>query len=148
MSSSKRVSSALPAPKPPTSLALTCIVPELASLTGTKPISIRDHTVIHPRAKLISAYGPITIGSTCIISERSTVGLQSLPHASQLEGVVLKDYVVVEVGAVVEARSVGEGSVIEINAKVGNGAVIGKVWVYAFSSPFFLFLSQRGREYY
>jgi dynactin 6 len=138
MSSSKRVSTAPAAPKPPTSIASTCVVPDLASLAGTKPISIRDHTVIHPRAKLTSVYGPVTIGSTCIIGERSIIGLQSPSDASQPDGVVLKDYVVVEVGAVVEAKSVGEGTVIEINAKVGKGAVIGKVRIFAFWSPFYV----------
>ena len=42
---------------------------------------------------------------------------------------MLEDYVVVEVGAVVEARRVGEGSVIEVNAKVGKGVVMGKVCI-------------------
>lgn len=32
----------------------------------------------------------------------------------------------IEVGATVEARRVGEGSVIEVNAKVGKGAILGK----------------------
>ena len=40
---------------------------------------------------------------------------------------IIEDYVVLEVGAVVEAKRVGEGSIIEINATVGKGAVIGKV---------------------
>ena len=35
--------------------------------------------------------------------------------------------VVVEVGAVVEAKRIGEGCVIEVNAKIGKGAVVGKV---------------------
>lgn len=43
---------------------------------------------------------------------------------------ILEDYVVLEVGAVVEAKQVGEGSIIEINAKVGRGAVIGKVGLF------------------
>ena len=33
----------------------------------------------------------------------------------------------IEVGAIVEAKSVGEGSVIEVNAKIGKGAILGKV---------------------
>lgn len=42
--------------------------------------------------------------------------------------------VVVDVGAVVEARRVGEGSVVEIGARIGRGAVVGKVCCY-FISP-------------
>lgn len=70
----------------------------------------------------------MTVGKACILNERSTVGLQSPPN-DQLEGVVIEDCVVVEVGAIVEAKRVGEGSIIEINARVGKGAVIGKVSV-------------------
>ena len=35
--------------------------------------------------------------------------------------------VVVEAGAVVEAKIVGDGCVIEVNARIGKGAVLGKV---------------------
>jgi dynactin-6 len=103
-------------------------ISDLALLVGTKLITIRSDTVIHPRAKLISSYAPVTIGKACILSERSAVGLQS-PSSDQPEGVVVEDCVVVEVGAIVEAKRVGEGSIIEINARVGKGAVIGKVCV-------------------
>lgn len=65
------------------------------------------------------------MGSTCILSERSCLGLQSVSDG-QVGGVVLEDGVVLEVGAVVEAQKVGEGSLIEVNAKVGKNAVIGK----------------------
>lgn len=34
---------------------------------------------------------------------------------------------VIEVGARVEAKSVGEGCIIEVNAKIGKGVVLGKV---------------------
>jgi len=40
--------------------------------------------------------------------------------------VIIEDGVTLEVGAVVEAKRVGQGSVIEINAKVGKGATVGK----------------------
>lgn len=32
----------------------------------------------------------------------------------------------VEPGAIVEARRIGEGSVIEVNSKIGKGAILGK----------------------
>lgn len=78
--------------------------------------------------KLISSLAPLTVGKACILSERSAVGLQS-PSNDQPEGVVIEDCVVVEVGAIVEAKRVGEGTIIEINARVSKGAVIGKVSV-------------------
>jgi dynactin-6 len=82
---------------------------------------------VHPRAKLNSSYAPIKIGSNCIISERSSVGLQSATSEDQSEGVVIENGVIIEAGASVEARTIREGSVVEINARVGKGAVIGKV---------------------
>lgn len=128
MSTTKRSATAPAAPKPPISLAPAISISDSASLVGTKLITIQSDTVIHPRAKLISSYAPVTVGKACILSERSAVGLQSLSN-DQLEGVVIEDCVVVEVGAIVEAKRVGEGSIIEINARVGKGAVIGKVSV-------------------
>lgn len=52
-------------------------------------------------------------------------------------GVVLERGVVVETGAVVEGR-VGEGTVVEVGAKVGRGSVIGKVssWIFLFNFSF------------
>ncbi|CZR57123.1 uncharacterized protein PAC_07012 [Phialocephala subalpina] len=125
--SNKRQSMMPPAPKPPTSLSSSIVIAEHASLTGTKLIMIGSNTVIHPRAKLNSAYAPITIGSTCIISERSQIGILKEPEdEEEAEPVVIENGVVVEVGAIVEARRVGEGSVIEVNARIGKGAVLGK----------------------
>lgn len=51
------------------------------------------------------------------------------------EGVVLGRGVIVEQGAAVEAVVVGEGSVVEVRARVGRGCVVGKVsnailWVH------------------
>lgn len=40
---------------------------------------------------------------------------------------MIQNGVVIEVGAVVEAKTVGEGTVIEVQAKIGKGAVLGKV---------------------
>jgi dynactin 6 len=127
MSSSKRASTAPPAPKPPVRFAPALVIAENAALTGTNLISIGLNTVIHPRTKLNSTYAPISIGSNCIIGERSQIGLQSAPSDSQRDGVAIENGVVVETGAVVEARKVGEGSVIEINTKIGKDAIIGKV---------------------
>jgi len=127
MSTSKRQSTMPAAPKPPTTLASSLVIAENASLTGTYLISLGPNTVVHPRTKFNSTYAPITVGSICIISERSQIGLQSEAVGDEDEGVVIENGVVVEVGAVVEAKRIGEGSVIEVNAKIGKGAVLGKV---------------------
>ncbi|PBP25343.1 transferase hexapeptide domain protein [Diplocarpon rosae] len=123
---SKRQSMMPPPPKPPTNLSSSLVIADQATLVGTKLITLGSDTVIHPRAKLNSGYGFITVGSNCIVSERSQIGLQSDPPGDEQYGVVLENAVVVEVGATVEARRVGEGTVVENNARIGKGAVLGK----------------------
>jgi tetrahydrodipicolinate N-succinyltransferase len=54
------------------------------------------------------------------------IGYQSAPVSAR-DGLLIDDSVVIEAGAIVEARSVGEGCVIDVNARVGKGAVLGKV---------------------
>jgi dynactin-6 len=125
MSSSRRPG-ATAHPKPPTSFAPGLIISDTAFVIGSKLITIGDHTVVHPRAHVASYFGPTTVGTGCILGERCYVGLQS-PLPEQPEGVLLGDYVIVEIGAVVEARRVGEGSILETNSKVCKGAVLGKV---------------------
>ena len=115
------------APKPPTSLASTLVIADNASLTGTHLITMGSNTIVHPRTKFNSTFAPIQVGSSCIISERSLIGLQSEPTEDEREGVAIDNGVIVEVGATVEAKRIGEGCVIEVNAKIGKGVVIGKV---------------------
>lgn len=125
--SSKRSSLVPAGPKPPTSLSSSITIADHAQLTGVHLITIRSQSVIHPRCKIISTYAPVTISAQCIVSERSSLGLLSAPSSSNTTGVFLEERVVVEVGAIVEAERVGEGSVIECNSRIGKGAVIGKV---------------------
>ncbi|RDW94659.1 trimeric LpxA-like protein [Coleophoma crateriformis] len=127
MSSSKRASTMPAGPKPPTSLASTLIIADNATLTGTNLITIGASTIVHPRTRISCVHAPVTIGSSCILSERSSIGFQSSPSGEdQGRGVVIENGVVVEIGAIVEASRIGEGSLIEVNAKVGKGAVLGK----------------------
>lgn len=111
-------------PKAPLTFPSQITLSDLASLSGTQQITLRSHTVIHPRAKLNSAYGTVNIGQTCIISERSSIGL--LSRSSSQDGVTLADSVIVEVGATIEGASVGEGTVVETNAHIHPGAVVGR----------------------
>ncbi|KAL3419657.1 Dynactin subunit 6 [Phlyctema vagabunda] len=125
MSSSKRAST-MPAQKPPTSLSSTLVIADNASVTGTHRITLGSSTVVHPRTRLSSVYGTITVGNNCILSERSMIGLQSVPTGGEQQGVEIENGVVIENGAVVEGRRIGEGCLIEVNAKIGKGAVLGK----------------------
>jgi dynactin-6 len=88
--------------KPPTTLSSTILISEGAQLIGTHPIHIGDHTVLHPRCRILLA-------------------------APDEKGLVVEDYVVVEMNAVVEARRIGEGTVVEVGVKVGKAADVGKV---------------------
>ncbi|KAI9648938.1 hypothetical protein NHQ30_001504 [Ciborinia camelliae] len=124
---SKRASMLPPPPKPPTSFSSNITIADHASLIGTHLITIRGHTILHPRTKLNSSFAPITMGVQCVIGERSSIGMLSIPSEEQVQGVVLENGVIIETGAIVEAKLVGQGTLIEINAKVGKGAVIGKI---------------------
>ena len=63
------------------------------------------------------------IGKNCSISENAVVGV-----AGDEEGdVIIGDEVNIEAGAIVQAKSVGDGTMIEVGAKIGKGAVVGKV---------------------
>lgn len=93
-------------------------------------------SVIHPRARIESAEGNVVIGRRCIVSERSIVGAAGSAAAGQARvdrgdegGVLLGDYVRIEVGAVVEAGGtvIGDGCTLGVGSRVGKGAVLGKV---------------------
>ena len=132
-------------PKPPTTLDPTCVIADSAILTGKYPISIGPQTVLHPRAMIISAYGPVTIGRGCIISEKAVVGIAKQDDSGTKDvemttavattstppptyEIHLGDDVVLEPAAVVEG-SIGLGSSIQAGARIGKGSVVGKVCV-------------------
>ncbi|RPB11900.1 hypothetical protein P167DRAFT_553755 [Morchella conica CCBAS932] len=116
-----------PAPeiKPPVDFSPSLVLADSATLTGTHRIRIGANTVVHPRCKLNSTLGPITIGRSCIISERTQL------VAPDAQGLAIGDGVVVEVNALVEAREVGEGSTVEVGhcklaplTRVADGEVL------------------------
>ena len=130
--SSKRVSTLPSSPKAPTSIDPSAIVANHAILTGLYPITIGPRVVLHPYARVVSGDGPIEIGEGCIIWEKAVVGSGSAveddsKRTEKVKKIVLGPNVVVESGAVVEAESVGEGTIIEPFSKLGDGANVGKV---------------------
>ncbi|KAI0169208.1 trimeric LpxA-like protein [Hypoxylon sp. FL1284] len=133
MSSSKR-QSILPrvqsGPKAPVNFSSSIIIADSALLAGHHTINISSESVVHPRAKLDSSNGRITIGRRCIVHERTSIGAVSAdptPSESR-DGVVLSDYATVEVGAVIESGGtmIGEGCVIGVGCQIGKGARLGK----------------------
>jgi len=125
---SKRLSVLPQLPLAPTSIDPSAVVAKFAVLTGNHPITIGAGAVLHPYSKIISNEGPVVIGEGCVIWEKAVVGIDG-GHDSE-QSVVLGKNVVVESGAVVEAKEVGEGTTIEALAKVGVGARVGKVGVF------------------
>lgn len=130
--SSKRVSILPSLPKAPTSIDPSAIVANHAILTGLHPIIIGPRAVLHPYAKVVSVNGSIEIGEGCIIWEKAVVGSGSAAEddsksTEKVKKIVLGPNVVVESGAVVEAETVGEGTIIEAFSKIGDGASVGKV---------------------
>lgn len=133
----------------PSSIALdpSVLIAQHAQITGTHPITLGPHTVLHPHSKISSALAPVVLGEGVIVYERAKVGVGLGPDPDEesrrssmasarssapirSEGTVLGKNVVVESNAVVEAAEVGEGSVVEVGAMLGRGSVIGKVGVY------------------
>ncbi|KAG6041728.1 hypothetical protein E4U41_002593 [Claviceps citrina] len=116
-------------PKPPVNLSSSLTISDNAILQGTHSITIQAETVIHPRARLESHSGSILIGRRCIVHERAHIGARPAHlHTAKTGGVVLGDYVVVEVGTIIESgdTEVGEGTTLQVGCRIGSGAKIGK----------------------
>ncbi|EWC45290.1 hypothetical protein DRE_06017 [Drechslerella stenobrocha 248] len=112
-------SSSSSAPLPPLSIDPSALLSDAISFSGTYPITIGANTILHPRCKLNSADGPIIIGSNCIVSEKTQL------VAPDVDGLVVGDYVLVEVNCTIHAARIGEGTSIEVGAKLGKGCRIG-----------------------
>ncbi|KAL1869698.1 hypothetical protein VTK73DRAFT_3035 [Phialemonium thermophilum] len=131
-SSSKRHSILPPisqaGPKPPVQFSSSITIADSAILTGSHLIAISSESVIHPRARLDSLGGPISIGRRCIVHERSLLGAMGSEGRITEKAVTIGDYATIDVGAVVEAEDtvIGEGSVVGVGCKIGRGAIIGK----------------------
>lgn len=117
-------------PKPPVIFSSSLTISENAVLQGTHSITIQSESVVHPRCRIESFLGSVLVGRRCIINERTHIGAQPTDIATEKPGgVVLGSYVVVEVGAVIEAGNteIGDGSIIQVGSRIGSGAKIGKV---------------------
>ncbi|KAJ2990242.1 hypothetical protein NUW58_g3050 [Xylaria curta] len=133
-SSSTKRQSVLPrgqsGPKAPVNFSSSITIADSVLLTGNHTINISSESVVHPRAKIDSANGRITIGRRCIVHERTSIGVASsnpTPGESR-DGVVIYDYATVEAGAVIESGGtvIGEGCLVGVGSRVGRGAQLGK----------------------
>ncbi|KAH0601796.1 hypothetical protein MHUMG1_00675 [Metarhizium humberi] len=116
-------------PKPPVNFSSSLTISDNAILQGTHSITMQSETVVHPRSRFESNLGSILIGRRCIIHERAYIGARPADlDTAKPGGVALGDYVVVEVGTVIEAgdTEIGEGTTLQVGCKIGSGAKIGR----------------------
>lgn len=117
-------------PKPSVNFSSSLTISDNAILQGTHSITMQSESVIHPRARFESHLGSILVGRRCIIHERAHIGARPENIAGAgTGGVVLGDYVIVEVGSRIEAgdTEIGEGTTVQVGSRIGSGAKIGKV---------------------
>jgi carbonic anhydrase/acetyltransferase-like protein (isoleucine patch superfamily) len=157
-------------PKPPLSVDKHAIISDTAIITGIHAVSISSSAALHPRSRIVSTHGPVTLGRGVVVSARAIVGVggeqnvkdsanvaaasrresrresqyfltkieegEKAPEVKEEEkGDPVKDsceigeWVTVECGAIIEARSIGDGTVIDVGVRIGRGAKIGKVGI-------------------
>ncbi len=126
--------SVVPPSKPPTEVHQTAHLDPQAYIQGRYTITLGANVVIHPRARLVSICGPLTIGAGTVIAERCIVGGPSsdprepLPPApaEPLKTVIGQD-VVLHASAEVEAgASLDDACLIEPRAVIKKGVRIGQ----------------------
>ncbi|KAI9151942.1 Dynactin subunit 6 [Paramyrothecium foliicola] len=116
-------------PKPPVHFSSSITISDNAILLGTHSITIQSESVVHPRCRFDSTRGSILVGRRCIVHERTQIGAQpSELNVTTPGGVMLGDYVVVEVGSIIESgdTQIGDGTTIQVGSRIGSGAKIGK----------------------
>lgn len=107
--------------KPPCKIHPSAVISDKAQITGSHAVEVCEESVLHPHCKIKAEHGLVYIGKSTIICEAAVVG------ATEEGNVIVGDGVTIEAGSVVEAKSIGDGTVIEAKVKIGKGAVIGKV---------------------
>lgn len=108
----------VPVVKTPCSIHPTAVIADKAQITGPHSVDIGENVIIHPYAKIKADAGNVVIGKNSLVSEQAVVGGNG--------DVELGEGVDVQTGAQVAAKCIGEWSTIEVNAKVGELAVVGK----------------------
>ncbi|KAF2860104.1 trimeric LpxA-like protein, partial [Piedraia hortae CBS 480.64] len=104
----------------------SAVVADKAQLIGSYPIEIGENAVIHPWARICATKGRVVIGRSCIVYEMTVIGHSDMDAPVQDQDVVLGEGVTVESRAVVQAKSIGNRTTIEVGAVIGHGAVVGQ----------------------
>lgn len=118
-------STAAPLVRPRCTIHPTAIIGEKAQLIGPHNIDLGENVIIQPHAQIRAEHGNVSIGRNSTVAERAVVGVEK---GGDEEGgdVIIGANVSIEGSAVVEAFSIGDGSVVEVKSKVRKGAVLGK----------------------
>ena len=107
--------------KPQCKIHPTATVADKAQIVGANTVELGENSFIHPHARIRAEFGNVTIARGVIISETAVVGASE----ESTGDVVIGNGVSIESGARVEAKSIADHTTIEVNAKVGKGAVVG-----------------------
>jgi dynactin-6 len=78
-------------------------------------LTLRSNSIIHPKVQITTTREGLVLGRCSIISERSVV----------TETVRIGDYVLIEAGGRIAAKEIGDDTVIESAAVLGERSVIG-----------------------
>lgn len=128
------LSNAVTTTRPPLEIHPTAHLDPQAYIQGTFTITLGANVVIHPRARLVSIHGPLTIRAGTVILERCVIGgpapdpkepLPSPPEAPV--NTVIGQNVLLQASAEVQAGTVlDDACLIEPRAVIKKGVDIGK----------------------
>lgn len=119
-----RSSTSKPNP-PPVKSDPTALLHPSVTITGIEPVELSRNVIVQLRARISTAYAPLTIFDGALISERVSLGYLSPPLPSSPSHITIGAHTIIESGAVVEAASIGSCCVIEAGARIGKGAILG-----------------------
>jgi dynactin 6 len=120
--------------RPPLEIHPTAHLDPQAYVQGTFTITIGPNVVVHPRARLVSVYGPVIIRAGTVISERCIVGgpapdpkAPPLPPLEVPLVTEIRHNVMLHASAEIKAGAyLDEACLIEPRAVVQRGVNIGK----------------------
>ncbi|KAF7503979.1 hypothetical protein GJ744_002953 [Endocarpon pusillum] len=127
-------SNVVPTTRPPLEVHPTAHLDPQAYIQGTSTITLGPNVVIHPRARLVSVHGPLTIRAGTVILERCVVGgpvpdpKEPLPPPPEAPvNTVVGQNVLLQASAEVRAGAfLDEACLIEPRAVIRRGVHIGK----------------------
>ncbi|ERF68406.1 hypothetical protein EPUS_03724 [Endocarpon pusillum Z07020] len=127
-------SNVVPTTRPPLEVHPTAHLDPQAYIQGTSTITLGANVVIHPRARLVSVHGPLTIRAGSVILERCVVGgpvpdpKEPLPPPPEAPvNTVVAQNVLLQASAEVQAGAfLDEACLIEPRAVIKKGVHIGK----------------------